>query len=102
MLYEVITACGFGDILRTWTVTDCAGNTSSGVQTITIYDETAPVLSLPDDARFECEMGDAGMATAEDNCDGTLVRITSYNVCYTKLLRSREFFYADLRFCTSF
>ncbi|WP_320168196.1 T9SS type A sorting domain-containing protein [Mangrovibacterium marinum] len=64
--------CGFGDILRTWTVTDCAGNTSSDVQTITIYDDTAPVLSLPADIRFECEMGDAGMATAEDNCDGML------------------------------
>ncbi|WP_370480355.1 HYR-like domain-containing protein, partial [Tamlana flava] len=60
-------------ILRTWTVSDCAGNTSTGVQTITIYDDTAPVLTLPADTSFECSLGDAGMATAEDNCDGTLV-----------------------------
>jgi hypothetical protein len=44
-----LTACGGvggrGTILRTWTATDCAGNTSSCVQTITVTDAVAPVQS---------------------------------------------------------
>ncbi|MFL1013562.1 HYR-like domain-containing protein, partial [Flavisericum labens] len=70
---EDLDGCGFGTITRTWQAEDGVGLTATCSQTITIYDETAPVLTLPADARFECTMGDAGAATAEDNCDGTLV-----------------------------
>ncbi|MEX0330343.1 MAG: carboxypeptidase-like regulatory domain-containing protein, partial [Puniceicoccaceae bacterium] len=56
-------------LTRTWTATDCAGNSSSESQVITVQDTTAPVLSLPGDKTFECSMGDAGTATATDNCD---------------------------------
>jgi hypothetical protein len=56
-------------IERTWTATDSCGNSSSCVQTITIDDTTDPVITCPADITFECEMGDAGMATATDNCD---------------------------------
>jgi hypothetical protein len=56
-------------IERTWTATDSCGNFSTCLQTITIQDTTAPVISCPNDITFDCAMGDAGTATATDNCD---------------------------------
>ncbi|HWR82282.1 MAG TPA: T9SS type A sorting domain-containing protein [Candidatus Deferrimicrobium sp.] len=54
---------------RTWTATDTCGNTSSCVQRITICDITPPVITCPPNVVFDCQMGDAGVATATDNCD---------------------------------
>ncbi|WP_163717041.1 T9SS type A sorting domain-containing protein, partial [Mangrovibacterium lignilyticum] len=71
--------CGLGMITRTWTATDCAGNSSSCEQMITVKDDEAPVLNVPADVRFECEMGDAGMATATDNCTAEGDIEISYN-----------------------
>ncbi|MCK9639665.1 MAG: HYR domain-containing protein [Prolixibacteraceae bacterium] len=41
-------ACG-GDntITRTWTATDCSGNTSTGIQKIIVSDNTKPVATVP-------------------------------------------------------
>lgn len=65
--------CGTGTITRTWTATDCAGNTDVHTQTLTVIDTTAPVIVAPDDVYFECE-GDISElalvpATITDNCD---------------------------------
>jgi len=60
-------------ILRLWSALDECGNVAQSVQTITVEDTTAPVLSIPSDALVNC--GDdtsveaLGEATAEDNCD---------------------------------
>src|SRR5207244_6629758 len=60
-------------ITRTWTATDCAGNSSSCVQTINVVDTTAPVISCPPAATVQCntstQPGATGRATATDNCD---------------------------------
>lgn len=59
-------------ITRTWTATDCAGNTEQHTQIITVIDETAPsfVESLPDNTTLSCEaITDAPVLTAKDNCD---------------------------------
>jgi hypothetical protein len=61
------------EIERTWTATDTCGNSASCVQIITVTDTTAPVVTCPPDAVFECEMGDAGEATAWDDCIGDIV-----------------------------
>ncbi len=63
--------CGLGTVTRTWTVTDCAGNTATASQTVTIVDTTAPVFtSVPEDLLLECdEEAPVEMATAVDNCD---------------------------------
>lgn len=65
-------ACPGNDMItNTWTVTDCAGNPTTHVQTITIEDTTPPVLSpQPGDLVVMCQSdvpGDPGV-TAIDNC----------------------------------
>jgi hypothetical protein len=69
---EDIDSCGLGTISRNWVATDCSGNITSAVQLITIQDTTAPVLILPADTVFDCIAGDAGMATATDDCDNSV------------------------------
>jgi len=56
-------------IKRTWTATDTCGYSSSCVQTITVQDTTKPVITCPTDKVFDCVLGNAGTATATDNCD---------------------------------
>jgi hypothetical protein len=57
-------------IARTWVATDSCGNADSCVQTITVQDTVAPVITCPPDTTFECDnVGDFGTASATDNCD---------------------------------
>src|SRR5687768_10107972 len=60
-------------ITRTWTATDACGNTSVGTQTITVIDDTDPVLfGVPDDETVQCDaIPSAATPTATDNCDAT-------------------------------
>ncbi len=68
-------------MVRTWTATDACGNSSTYEQTITIVDETAPVISCPDDITVSCESSldpeVTGMATATDDCN--TVNITYFD-----------------------
>ena len=78
------TTLGQGTYAITAEATDAAGNTSatSAAYDITI-DTTAPgapvVTSISDDT--------AGTSTTDGITSDQTLRITSYNVCYTKLLR---------------
>jgi large repetitive protein len=58
-------------ILRTWTATDNCGNQNMDSQTLTIVDNTNPVLvGLPGEATVECTNVPApANVTATDNCD---------------------------------
>ena len=61
-------------VTRTYTLTDCAGNTTNLVQTITVEDNTAPVLvGVPSNVTAECNavpnVAPATNITATDNCD---------------------------------
>ena len=50
----------------TWTATDDCGFTDSAVQTITVYDKTAPTVLVPQDYTLECNVNqdmDTGSAT---------------------------------------
>lgn len=42
-------------ITRTWKATDCAGNFSTCVQTITVEDTTAPIINCPPEVSVECD-----------------------------------------------
>ncbi|MDX8554677.1 gliding motility-associated C-terminal domain-containing protein, partial [Tenacibaculum sp. 1B UA] len=68
-------------ITRTWTVQDCAGNTTSHAQEVTVEDTTAPefVEELPADVTVSCDaIPAAAVLTATDNCD------TSVTVNYSE------------------
>ena len=60
-------------ITRTWTAVDSCGNLATGVQTITIVDDTQPVITCPATITINCDESDlpanTGSATATDNCD---------------------------------
>ncbi|MEO5777746.1 MAG: hypothetical protein ABIQ27_12645, partial [Flavobacterium sp.] len=71
-------------ITRTWTVTDACGNNTTGTQTVTIQDITAPTWSTAAgslDATVECSDA-AALTTAQalapmatDNCAGTVTYV---------------------------
>jgi hypothetical protein len=50
-------------ITRTWTATDVSGNQSSGVQTITVHDITAPVITVPANVTLNCQDNSSTSAT---------------------------------------
>jgi hypothetical protein len=61
---------------RTYTATDACGNSSSLTQTITVNDDTAPVItSIPADVTVQCAgavpAANEGAVAATDNCGGT-------------------------------
>src|SRR5947199_7812105 len=60
------------------TATDECGNSSSSIQTITVDDETAPVItSIPADVTVSCSSAvpaaNDGAVVSSDNCSGTPV-----------------------------
>ena len=60
-------------ITRTWTVSDCSGNTSEHVQTIEVQDTTAPVFTeVPMDQTNQCEEQPYTSA-ATDNCGAVTI-----------------------------
>ncbi len=65
--------CDYNYILyRTWTASDCAGNSISHTQTITVQDTTAPTFNeeLPADITAQCDnVPEPMVLTATDNCD---------------------------------
>src|SRR6185295_17442155 len=65
---------GCGTITRTWTATDACGNTTTATQTLTVVDNTPPVLvGVPADATVQCDAIPAPpTVTATDNCDPTI------------------------------
>ncbi|SHJ82825.1 gliding motility-associated C-terminal domain-containing protein, partial [Flavobacterium haoranii] len=74
---EIITdesACaGEYIILRTWTATDDCGNFITYTQTISVYDNTTPVLDTPYDEQIEVncsEIPDIPQLEFSDNCSG--------------------------------
>ena len=61
-------------VVRTWNATDACGNATELVQTITVSDDEAPILSIPEDVTIACGDDEStqsnGTATATDACDG--------------------------------
>ena len=74
-------AAGNYTVVRTFTATDDAGNSTSAQQTITVQDTTAPELSIPADYTSECSddliLDDA---TASDNCGEVTIDVSSETI----------------------
>ncbi len=75
-------------IVRTWTVSDCSGNSTTHSQTVKVSDTTAPVFteSLPEtEIAVSCDaVPEAAVLTATDNCD------TSVVVNYTEEIKNQN------------
>ncbi len=74
-------------ITRTWKATDAAGNYSTAAQTLTIVDNTAPIITDPRDVTVSCgtstDPSVTGRATATDNCSTPTVSYTDVTSGYT-------------------
>ena len=75
-------AAGNYTVVRTFTATDDAGNSTSATQTITVEDTTAPEFtSIPADYTSECSddliLDDA---TASDNCSEVTIEVSSETI----------------------
>src|SRR5439155_1094696 len=67
------TCAGTASITRTWTATDCSGNSSTASQTITVVDTTAPLMgSLPAPSTIQCPESPVWTTpTVSDACDAS-------------------------------
>ncbi|WP_174435335.1 SprB repeat-containing protein, partial [Psychroserpens damuponensis] len=75
------TGCGNSEtITRTWVATDECGNTTALDQIITIEDNIAPSLNIPNDITVECgdsiDPSTTGTATGSDNCGAVAISYT--------------------------
>jgi gliding motility-associated-like protein/uncharacterized repeat protein (TIGR01451 family) len=84
-------------ILRAWTAKDDCGNTSTGVQEITVTDTQAPVITqVPVDVDTNCQglqiLPTAGMPLVTDNCDANVTIVldenTEQTLCETIITRT--------------
>ncbi|MFK7809486.1 MAG: HYR domain-containing protein [Saprospiraceae bacterium] len=74
-----LTGCsGTGEIIRTWTLTDDCGNSTSATQIVTVVDNTPPTFTVPASTTIDCnddytDLTATGDVTDEaDNCDTDL------------------------------
>ena len=59
--------CGSGTrILRTWTLTDNCGNSSTAIQTITLEDAMPPIFSAPLDVTIDCAQDPTDLSITGD------------------------------------
>jgi hypothetical protein len=69
--------CGTGQVIRTWLVTDCAGNSATASQTITVTDFKPPVFvgTLPNTISLSCEatLPPLQPLSVTENCTGSIV-----------------------------
>ena len=90
---------------RTYTATDVCGNSSSQTQTITVNDNTAPVItSIPADVTVQCASAvpapNDGAVVATDNCSGAVVITHSDQIipgsCVNKFVLKRTYTATDV------
>jgi len=64
-------------LTRTYKATDVCGNSSTATQTITVYDNTPPVITVPSSLTVTCASDvpavNINAVSATDNCSGNVV-----------------------------
>ncbi len=71
LVADTVATCANSYVVtRTWTATDDCNNASSGVQVITVEDNTAPTVTAPGDVTVQCDnVPVPGTPTVMDMCD---------------------------------
>ena len=91
----VTTNCGGTKVVaRTWTAIDSCGNSTNGIQNITVRDSIPPALVIPPNVTLECpantSTNNTGIATAIDGCSTATVTyndVTVTNCGGTKVIQ---------------
>jgi hypothetical protein len=92
-------------IARTYTVTDVCGNASTQTQTITVDDQTAPVItSIPANVTVSCAadvpIANTAAVVATDNCAGaltiTFADVTTPGSCPNRFTIARTYTVTDV------
>ena len=89
-----LTACRTGNIFRTWSAVDNFGNVSNCTQTISLVDNTVPMITFSNDTTLICESisEDFGRPVVEDDCGiysfGSQDDFLIDNECEQKILRT--------------
>ncbi|MFM7234961.1 MAG: HYR domain-containing protein, partial [Flavobacteriales bacterium] len=69
-------------ITRTYRATDVCGNVSTCAQTITVFDNTPPVITCPQNVvAGDCNTTNICNATATDNCTNAIVQVNYNYAC---------------------
>ncbi len=91
---EVAQECGY-TIIRTWRAIDDCGNEATVSQTISVTDETAPVIvGVPSDITIECDQPVPApvQVTVTDNCDNNVIvyvsDVTEVHECGQTIVRT--------------
>src|SRR5439155_24414042 len=99
---SVNNSCGGAKVIsRTWTATDACGNSASCVQTITVRDTIAPLITRPSDVTLECGASTTpsatGTATATDSCSTPAITYSDSvsNICGGSRVISRTWTATD-------
>jgi len=87
-------------VTRTWSVSDCSGNSTSHTQVLTVEDTTAPSFTfVPADYTVECDAAlTLDAATAADNCGAAAVTVsesTEAGDCTNEYVMTRTFTATD-------
>jgi uncharacterized repeat protein (TIGR01451 family) len=91
-------------LTRTYLATDVCGNSASCTQVITVFDNTAPVITCPPNVTVSCASEvpavNAGAVTTSDNCGGTVTvthqgDVISNQTCVNRFTVTRTYLATD-------
>jgi len=96
----VMTCANSFIVTRIWTATDDCGNASSGVQIITVEDNTDPTITAPGDVTVQCDnVPVPGNPTVMDMCDTNpnivLTADTVFGTCVNEYVITRTWTATD-------
>jgi hypothetical protein len=92
-------------LTRTYKATDVCGNSSTATQTITVYDNTPPVITVPSSLTVTCASDvpavNINAVSATDNCSGNVVithvsDVIANQSCVNKFTVQRTYMATDI------
>ncbi len=97
-----LNECNIGEIIRTFIATDNSNSSSTCTQTITLVDNTAPIVTFSEDITLVCvdKNDEIGKPTVEDNCGKFGFYFTDEDVDNGDCMQSFKRTWEVLNLCT--